>query len=100
MKLGILVNTDQHLADIIGLTKSALSKGHEVTMFTMDEGTNLFRESSFTDLSKLQGVTMSFCDHSAKQLNAKTDGLPGEITSGSQYDNAAMYNSCDKAIVL
>ena len=100
MKIGILVNTDKHLADIIGLTKSALSKGHEVMMFTMDGGTSLFSESSYTDLSKLKGVTISFCDHSAKNLNAKTDGLPDEITSGSQYDNATMYNSCDKAIVL
>lgn len=100
MKLGILVNTDKHLADILGITKASLSKGHEVTIFQMDDGTKLIGDSSFTELCKSEGVNMSFCDHSAKGLNVSTDGIPDDIACGSQFDNANMNHDCDKVIVL
>ena len=38
MKLGILVNTDRHVKDLVGLAKAALSKKHEVIVFFMDSG--------------------------------------------------------------
>jgi predicted peroxiredoxin len=100
MKLGILVNTDKHLDDILGITKASLSKGHEVTIFHMDEGTKLLGDPSFADLCKTEGVTMSFCDHSAKGLNVSTEGIPADISCGSQFDNANMNHDCDKVIIL
>lgn len=100
MKLGILVNTDKHLDDILGLTKSAVAKGHEVTIFNMDDGTKLLGDPAFQGLCGTQGVTMSFCDHSAKGLNVSTEGLPAEIVCGSQFDNANMNHECDKVIIL
>ena len=100
MKLGILVNTDKHLEDITGLTKAALSKGHEVILFAMDDGTKLLEQPSYIELHSLQGVAMSFCDHSAKGLGVKTEGVPEEIVCGSQYNNAAMNHDADKMIVL
>jgi len=100
VKIGILVNTNENLPDIIGLTRAALSKGHEVNIFTMDEGTTLLKETSFTDLCKLKGVHISFCDVSAKRVNAKTDGLSEKIVRGSQLNNAIMNHNSDKVIVL
>jgi len=100
MKLGILVNTDKHLADIVGITKSAVAKGHEITVFNMDEGTKLLGDPSFHALCSMQGVSVSFCDHSAKGLNVSTEGIPSEIVCGSQFDNANMNHDCDKVIVL
>jgi hypothetical protein len=47
MKLGIFVNTDRHLEHVVGLVKAALSKGHEVTMFNMDDGTKLLGTPEF-----------------------------------------------------
>ena len=44
MKLGILVNTDKHLAAVTGITRAAIDKGHEVTIFAMDDGTRLLEE--------------------------------------------------------
>lgn len=98
--MGILVNTNENLPEIIGLTRAALSKGHEVSIFTMDEGTRLLREASFTDLCKLDNVNMSFCDHSAKRINVITDGLSEKIVGGSQLNNAIMSHNSDKVIVL
>jgi predicted peroxiredoxin len=100
MKLGILVTTDKNLDAITGITKSALSKGHTVLIFNMDEGTKLLTNPAFSALSKMQGVTMSFCDHSAKHANVPTEGIPGEIACGSQFDNANMNHEADRVIVL
>lgn len=100
MKLGIFVNTDRHLDHIVGLIKAALAKGHEVFIFNMDDGTKLLGNPAFTELCKTKGVTMSFCDHSAKGLNVSTEGLPAEIVCGSQYNNALMMHDVNRAIVL
>jgi len=100
MKLGILVNTDKNLEDVIGITKAALSKGHELYIFAMDIGTKLLEKPSYTELSKLEGVTMAFCDLSSKNVEANTEGLPEEIDRGDQYRNAIMNNTSDKMIIL
>lgn len=100
MKLGILVNSNKHGNDVLGIVKSALSKGHEVIIFNMDEGTKLLGNPAFTELCKTKGVKMAFCDHSAKELNTLTEGLSKEIVCGSQYDNALMHHEADRMIVL
>ncbi len=100
MKLGILVTTENHISDIIGLTKAALERSHAVVIFTMDVGTRLFRNPEYAELCKLNGVKMSFCDHNAKMFGVKSDGIAEEIVCGSQFDNAAMNHECDKVIVL
>lgn len=100
MKLGILVNTDRNQAAVIGITKAALKKGYEVNIFAMDSGTRLLEDPSYTGLCELEGVSMSFCDHSAKELGARKDGIPEKIVCGSQYNNATMNHSSDKVIVL
>jgi hypothetical protein len=100
MKLGILVNTDKHLNDIIGITEAAAEGGHGVIIFAMDDGTRLIEETSFTALSAKENVSMGFCDHSALQLGVNKNGLPEDIIVGSQYDNAVMDHESDRVIVL
>ena len=100
MKLGILVNTDKHLIEIIGLTKAAVERGHDITVFTMDSGTRLFKHPEYSELCRLSRVKMSFCDHNAKMFGASTDDIPEEIACGSQFDNATMMHECEKVLVL
>ncbi len=100
MTLGILVNSDRHLHDITGLTRAAVSKGHQVILFAMDEGTRLLESATFTDLCGLPGVSMSLCEHSAETCRVRAEGLPDKIVRGSQYHNAVMNNSADRVIVL
>ena len=100
MKLGILINTDRHFEDVVGITKAALSKGHEVIIFMMDDGNKLLGNPAITGLSDEAGVKMSFCDHSAGKLGISKDGIPDKITCGSQLDNANMNNESDRVIVL
>ena len=100
MKLGILTNTNKHLNHLVGITKAATSKGHEVLIFAMDEGTELTVDTGFRDLCKLDNVTISICRHSAEERNINTDEISTEIVCGSQFNNAMMNNEADKIIVL
>lgn len=100
MKLGILVNTDRHAKAIIGLTRAAISKGHQVTLFMMDDGVRLLHNSSIVSLHEISGVSMSFCQYSTDVIGVSTKGLAKEVVSGSQYDNALMTRDADRVIVL
>lgn len=100
MKLGIFVNTGKNLDAVQGITKAALAKGHTVSIFNMDEGTKLVGTPAFSQLCRTPGVSVSFCDHSAKHMGVTTEGLPKEIVSGSQYNNAVMLHEADRVIVL
>jgi len=100
MKLAILINTDRHADDVMGITKAALSKGHEVLIFMMDDGNKFLGNSAITDLCNEAGVSMSYCDHSAHKLGISKEGIPEQITCGSQFDNANMNSQADRVIVL
>jgi hypothetical protein len=100
MKLGILVNTDSNVQDVIGLTKAAISKGHEAVIFMMDVGVRNAGNAEVQQLSKDEKVSCSLCDHSAHNAGFSTDGLPDTITVGSQYNNAVMNADVDKVIVI
>lgn len=100
MKLGILITTTKHLDKLIGIAHAANAKGHEVSIFAMDEGTKLLRDPEFTRLCKLDNVVMSHCQHSAGEQDVDVSGVPREIVTGSQYNNAMMNNQSDRVIVL
>lgn len=100
MVLGILVNSDRHRAEIMGIARAAVAKGHEVNIFGMDEGTRLFQDPGFLELCKVKGVHMSFCDHSAKRLGFGNENIPQDVVCGSQYNNAMMVHESDKVLVL
>jgi len=101
MKLGILVNSAENLAQVLGITKAAArQQGIEAIVFVMDDGTRLFSRQEFCELGGLRGVSMSYCKHSAEELGVETDHLPASIAAGSQYNNAMMNNRADKVIVL
>jgi predicted peroxiredoxin len=100
MKLGILVNTDDHLEALLGITDAALAQGHEVSIFVMDAGTRLLNLPQIRELSLRQKIVMSFCEHSAQGLGVPFEAIPEAIVRGSQYDNATMLHEADKVIVL
>ena len=100
MKLGIVITTTKHLDKIIGITHAANAKGHEVSIFVMDEGVKLLRDPGFTQLCTLDNVVMSHCSHSAGEQDVDVSGVSKEIVSGSQYNNAMMNNQSDRVIVL
>ncbi len=100
MKLGILVNTDKHLAHILGLAAAATEKNYEVMIFAMDQGVRLLEDGAFTKLAGRQGVSVVVCDHSTKAQGVVTEGMGGAIVMAGQFENAMMINKADKLIVL
>ena len=100
MKLGILVNTDRHTEDLIGLANAALSKGHEVSVFFMDDGVKLLHNPEVTRLCENTDVDMSYCDYTTQKNGISKEGICGSIACGSQFDNATMNNEADRVIVL
>lgn len=100
LKLGILVNTDRHSEDLIGLTKAALSKGHEVIVFFMDDGVKLLNDQNINGLCDNNSVHMSFCDYTTQKIGISTDEVCSKIICGSQFDNASMNHEADRVIVL
>lgn len=100
MKLGLIITTDRHLEHIIGITKAANAKGHEVSIFAMDAGTRLLDKPEFRGLCREGNVVMSVCQHSASEHGVNTDGVSKEIVLGSQFNNAMMNNESDKVITL
>ncbi len=100
MKLGILVNTNAYLDDVIGITNAAVSKGHEVGIFVMDEGTRLLETKEFVSLCGIQGMNITYCNYNVERLGVSKEISPDEIVCGSQYDNAVMVHNADKVIVL
>lgn len=100
MKLGIHVNSDKHMEHVIGLVKAAVSKGHQVIIFTMVDGERLLENPKYTDLSGLPGVSMSYCDHNATHMGINKSVIPQKVVCGSQFNNATMVHEADRVIVL
>jgi predicted peroxiredoxin len=100
MKLVILVNRDDHLDHIVGLTRAAANKEHEVRIFAMDSGTRLLDDADFVNLAGLPGVSMCACGHSMEREGVKGDGLPEAVVRGSQLNYSIMNRDADRLIVL
>lgn len=100
MKLGVLVNDVRHRDHLVGLVRAAVSRGHEVLIFTMDAGTRLIPDPAVLDLCRLPGVTLSLCAHSAKANGVNVGALGADVCIGSQMQNALMHHHADRVVVL
>lgn len=100
MKLGIVITSDNHLEHIVGLTMAANAKGHEVSIFAMDEGTRLLGRTEFTQLCTEDNVMMSLCRHSAEEQGVGLTGVSKEIVLGSQFNNAMMNSEADRVLIF
>lgn len=100
MKLGILVTSDKYLNHVIGIAKAASAKGHEVSLFAMDDGTRLMDASGLRQLCGVERLSMSLCRHSAEEKHVNIQDIPKEIIAGSQFNNAMMQNEADKVLVF
>lgn len=100
LKLGILVNTDRHAEDLVGVAKAAISKGHQVIVFFMDDGVKLLNDAGVAGLSENTDIDMSYCDYTTQEIGLSKEGFPEKIVCGSQYNNAIMNHEADRVIVI
>lgn len=95
-----MVATDRHLERLAGITEAAVARGHVVRIFATDAGTRLLAEPRFAGLSALPGVSLDYCDQSARRHGGRPAGLPAAIRKGSQFENAVLVAESDKLVVL
>jgi predicted peroxiredoxin len=100
MTIGMLITTEKYRDDIVGITEAAVSRGHRVVLFFMDEGCRLITDSRIVSLKDRDGVSMSLCDYNRKKMGLLDKDIPEGIACGSQYDNAVMNRESDKVIVF
>ncbi len=84
MKLGILVNTDRHAEDLIGIATAAVAKGHQVIIFFMNGGARLLENTAVNNLAELKGVAMSYCDYTTQQIEMSKEEIHELVDCGSQ----------------
>ncbi len=94
------MNSNSYPQTLVGLTRSSIAMGHDVTIFAMDDGVKLLENKDCVLLAELEGVHISYCEHSVQLLKVQTVDVSEKIKSSSQYDNAAMNNQADKMIIL
>jgi len=100
VKLGLFVSTEGNLHHLVGITQEAVSRGHEVKIFVMDDGAHLLPHELIAGLSEIESVDISYCDLNAKQRGIDGSDLSPGLKSGSQNDNAGMLSEVDKLICL
>jgi len=94
-KLGILLTTspeNENTNSVIAITESALSLGHEVSIFVMDDGVYNIKHQKFHSLTK-KGAKVTVCAYNAEQRSL--DKVEG-VLFGSQYDLAIIAHESDR----
>jgi len=100
MKLGIHVNTNRHMTELLSIASAAVERGHGVSVFLTSEGVGLLTEKRMSELASIDGVDVSFCDYVASRMGIVRDELAEQIRAGSQLDNAIMVRDSDRVISL
>jgi hypothetical protein len=100
--LGILVNTDKYLDDVVNLTRAAHSKGKDIQIFFTGKGVLLTLKPDF---KKLVGkARLAICDVSFRSngLHGREDEVPGVGFKdfATQAKNAEMVVDMDRYVVF
>jgi hypothetical protein len=95
-KLGILVSR-LHLAAVTGIARQLARDTREHLRDGRRDAAALEPDSPASASRRRE---LAFCDHSAQHLGTKPEGLPKQISVGSQFDNATMNHEVDRVIVL
>ncbi len=96
--LGIVITRYKDFDHISGIVKAARKQGHPVVIFMTDEGVRFTTDAKFKELIKMDGVTITCCDHSCEMIKVteKTEG----ITYGSQYNHATTLHDSARVLIF
>jgi len=99
-KLGIFINTDRHLRQVIEITKAAERAGKEVLLFFSHKGVLLTQEPEFQELVGHAKYAVCNVGFEAQGLKGKT--VPGMDETGfaTQARHGEMIEDCDRYLVM
>ncbi len=97
MKLAIMLTTgteSENTFTVANLAEAAVSEGHEVGIFLMDDGVYSLRPlMSLLD----KGMSITLCAHNALERGVgKVEG----VLFGSQYDWSQMVDEADRVLAF
>ncbi|MBF0496640.1 MAG: peroxiredoxin [Deltaproteobacteria bacterium] len=98
--LGIFVSSDEHLSDIINLTKAASAKGKKVIIFFTNFGVRLTQDPRFKELEGLAEMTL--CNVNFEAFGLPKKPIPGIDEKGyaSQARHGMLIEDCDRYVVF
>ena len=100
--LGIFVTSTNNMAHVMGITKAAKAKGHDVKVFFTWKGTLLARDPQFPELCNIAEVAI--CADSYKKMgydpqNDIPEGLD-EKSMSTQAKHGYIIDDCEKYMTL
>lgn len=109
MKLGMLLASGLGRMDgttVLRLARSALTQGHAVHIFLMQDGLEHVRNHPGNPLAEelaaviAAGAEVTLCALNARRQGlAEADAIPG-VVFGSQYDHARIVQACDRYLAF
>lgn len=101
-ELGIFVTNERNMRHILGITRSAASKGVKVRVFLTWKGSLLTKDECFSELTKL--ATVSVCADSYKKMGYDPEAdIPEGLTSkemSTQSRHVDIVNECTHYLTL
>lgn len=95
-KIGFLLAlppSHQSSETVIGLAQAALTAGHEVYLYLIDEGVKNMKSPSYQDLARA-GVRMFVCAYGCHQHNVSTANTEKEFTLCGLVVLSGLIDAC------
>ena len=103
MNLGIVVTSDNHCKQAIGLLEAAAQRGWQLRCFLTDTGVKLCDDPRFIQFFQDENYWVALCEMSLERYHIDSatvrDMLPN-IIIGGQYQDAELAKNSDRVLVL
>jgi len=102
MNLGIVVTSESHAEQVLGLLQTAAERGWQLRCFLTDSGVKLLDDPRFIRFCQA-GYWVALCEMSLEryQIDAeKVQGKAPDIIIGGQYQDAELVKNSDRVLVF
>jgi len=100
MRLGIIATSRDSRAHLLGFSRAARARGHEVSVFLTDSAVALCRDAEVAGLAEEGALSITYCTHSARRMGIEASEIPEGPVGGSQYAHALIHRTADRVISL
>lgn len=97
MHLLIIASTEENLKNIVGLSRAALNKGHNVTLFFNEKSVLLLKKPS---LLNSINVARLVCRTSFNELRLNLDDIISGVKMSSLSELVELVENCDKVVYV
>jgi len=102
MNLGIVVTSENHAEQVLGLLEAAAERGWQLRCFLTDSGVKLFDDPRFVRFCQ-GGHWVALCEMSLERYHIDREKMQHrmpDIIIGGQYQDAELVKNSDRVLVL